>query len=538
MAIAAALQAPMVKTPTGFAKAIIVITTVVAAVMELIDTSIVNVGLNQIAGSLGVTIEDVAWVITSYAIANVIIIPLTGFLAEYFGRKTYYIGSMILFTVASFFCAESTSLVELVIWRFVQGVGGGALLSTSQAILFDAFEPKDRPMASGLFGMGLVLGPTLGPTLGGYLIDNYSWPLIFTINIPIGIIATLLSLSYIGKKEGEGKKKDQIHIDYTGIGLLTVGIGCLQYVLERGESEDWFNSHSIQILSALALFGLAGFIWRELVVKQPAVDLKVLKNRNLAFTTIFTFITGLGLFTSVFVYPVLAQRVLGWTPYETGLSLMAPTLIAVVMMPVIGKLMSKGVTPIPFVIVGFLLFAAYCFTSGDVSPDASRQDFFFPLLLRGLGLSMVNLPLINQAVAGLQPKQYAAGIALNNMIRQLGGAFGIAMANNYIAHRYFQHRTDLLSNITTTSANYNQYSTNMTGNLMGKTGDAYTASQQALKLLDLRVDKQAYFLSYLDTFHLIAIFFIVALPLVVFLRVKKKTGEDTAAAAKAAAEAH
>lgn len=538
MAVAATLQAPTVKTPTGFAKAIIVITTVTAAVMELIDTSIVNVGLNQIAGSLGVTIEDVAWVITSYAIANVIIIPLTGFLAEYFGRKTYYIASMILFTVASFFCAESTTLVELVIWRFIQGVGGGALLSTSQAILFDAFEPKDRPMASGLFGMGLVLGPTLGPTLGGYLIDNYSWPLIFTINIPIGIIATLLSLSYIGKKPDEGKKKDQIKIDYTGIGLLMVGIGCLQYVLERGESEDWFNSHPIQILSGLALVGLVGFIWRELVVKHPAVDLHVLKNRNLAFTTIFTFVTGLGLFTSVFVYPVLAQRVLGWTPYETGLSLMAPTLIAVVMMPVIGKLMSKGVTPIPFVITGFLLFAAYCFTSGGISPEASRQNFFFPLLLRGLGLSMVNLPLINQAVAGLKPKEYASGIALNNMIRQLGGAFGIALANNYIAHRYFQHRTDLLGNITQNSAVYNQYTTNMTGNLAGKTGDAFGASQQALKLLDVRIDKQAYFLSYLDTFHIIALFFIAVLPLVAFLRVKKKTAEDAKAAAEAAAEAH
>ena len=260
-----------IKTPTGFARAIIVITTVTAAVMELIDTSIVNVGLNQIAGSMGVTIEDISWVITAYAIANVIIIPLTGFLAEFFGRKTYYIASMILFTIASYMCAESTSLVELVIWRFVQGVGGGALLSTSQAILFDAFEPKDRPMASGLFGMGLVLGPTLGPTLGGYLIENYSWPLIFTINIPIGIIATLLSLSYIGKKPGEGKKKAEIKIDYTGISLLMVGIGCLQYVLERGEADDWFNSHSIQILSAMALFGLAGFIWHELRVKQPAV---------------------------------------------------------------------------------------------------------------------------------------------------------------------------------------------------------------------------------------------------------------------------
>src|SRR3954470_8758409 len=203
----------------GIAKFVIVATTVSAAVMELIDTSIVNVALTDMAGSLGVSIEDISWVITSYAIANVIIIPLTGFLAEYFGRKNYYIASMIIFTIASYMCAQSTGLVEIILWRFVQGVGGGALLSTSQAILFDAFEPKDRPIASGLFGMGLILGPTLGPTVGGYIIDNYSWPLIFTINIPIGIIATLLSLSFIKKRDDEGTRKKEIHIDYMGIAL-------------------------------------------------------------------------------------------------------------------------------------------------------------------------------------------------------------------------------------------------------------------------------------------------------------------------------
>ena len=282
----------------GFARAIIVITTVSAAIMELIDTSIVNVALNDISGSLGVSIEDVSWVITAYAIANVIIIPLTGFLAEYFGRKNYYIASMIIFTAASYLCGQSDSLLELILWRFVQGIGGGALLSTSQAILFDAFEPKDRPMAAGLFGMGIVLGPTLGPTLGGWIIEHNSWPLIFMINIPIGIIATFLSFTFIEKKEGEGKGKDEIKIDYTGIMLLMAGIGCLQYVLERGESEDWFNSETIRYCSVIAVVGLISFIIYELNINQPAVNLRVLKNRNLAFTTIFTFVAGFGLFTS------------------------------------------------------------------------------------------------------------------------------------------------------------------------------------------------------------------------------------------------
>jgi DHA2 family multidrug resistance protein len=215
--------------------------------MELVDTSIVNVALNDMAGSLGVSIEDISWVITSYAIANVIIIPLTGFLADYFGRKNYYLASMIIFTAASYMCAQSTGLVEIIVWRFVQGIGGGALLSTSQAILFDAFEPKDRPVASGLFGMGLVLGPTLGPTLGGFIIEHLSWPMIFMINIPIGIVATILTFTFIDKKPGEGKNKASIQIDYTGIMLLMAGIGCLQFVLERGQADDWFSSPTIRL---------------------------------------------------------------------------------------------------------------------------------------------------------------------------------------------------------------------------------------------------------------------------------------------------
>jgi len=525
-------------TPTGFARTIIVLTTVTAAVMELIDTSIVNVALNDMSGSLGVNIEDISWVITAYAIANVIIIPLTGFLAEYFGRKNYYIASMIIFTIASYMCAQSTNLVELVAWRFVQGVGGGALLSTSQAILFDAFEPQDRPIASGLFGMGIVLGPTLGPTLGGFIIDHGSWPFIFMINIPIGIIATFLSFTFIDKKEGEGKKKKQIKIDYIGIALLAVGIGCLQYVLERGETEDWFSSEIIRNCSVLAIIGLVGFIIYELKIDHPAVNFRVLGNRNLALTTIFTFIVGLGLFTSVFVFPVLAQRVLGFTAYETGLTLLAPTLITVILMPIIGKTMSKGVSPIPFVIIGFILFAGYCFLSADVSPDIGKWDFFLPLALRAVGISMVQLPLINQAVAGLEPKDYAAGISLNNMIRQLGGAFGIALANNYIATRSAQHRSDLVSAIPNGSFQLNERLQTMSQAMISKTGDVAGAPLKALSMLNNSVDRQANYLAYLDTFRLIGIFFIIALPLVVFLRVKKKSASELAATMKASAEAH
>ena len=517
------------------AKYIIVITTVSAAVMELVDTSIVNVALNDMAGSLGTSIEDISWVITSYAIANVIIIPLTSFLAEYFGRKNYYIVSMIIFTAASYMCGQSTGLVEIIIWRFVQGVGGGALLSTSQSILFDAFSEKDRPLAAGLFGMGLVLGPTFGPTLGGYIIEHSSWPLIFMINVPIGFIATILAYVFVEKKEKEGEHKKGMYIDYTGILFLAAGIGCLQYVLERGETEDWFSSNAIRICSVLAAAGLAGFIIRELKIKNPAVNLRVMGNRNLVFTTIFTFVVGFGLFTSVFVYPVLAQRVLGFTAYETGVSLLAPSLIAVIMMPVIGKLMSKGASAIPFMIAGFILFALYTVLTSRMSPDVGKWDFFFPLLLRSAGLSCVMLPLINQAVVGLKPQEYPAGIALNNMIRQLGGAFGIAIANNYIAHHYLTHRMNLVSNLTQGSAALTQHQNTITNGLISRTGvDSITAAHSALAVLNAQVDRQAYYLSYLDTFRLIALFFIAVIPFVVFLRAKKKA----AGPAGAVIEAH
>jgi len=317
--------------------------------------------------------------------------------------------------------------------------------------------------------------------------------------------------------------------------LLAVGIGCLQYVLERGESEEWFSSETIRYCSLFAIVGLGLFIWYELSIKQPAVNLRVLGNRNLAFTTIFTFVAGFGLFTSVFVYPVLAQRVMGFTAFETGISLLPPTLAGVIMMPIIGKLMSKGVTPIPFLIVGFVLFSVYAFYSANMPPDAGKWDFFWPLLIRAFGISMSQLPLINQAVVGLQPKDYASGISLNNMIRQLGGAFGIAIANNYVAQQYFKHRTNLIANLPADGAQWQERVGSVTQGIVSKTGDFHGATQRAYKLIDLSVDRQAYYLSYLDTFRLVGIFFLVVIPLVLFLRSKKKLDK---AALEAAAEAH
>ena len=519
-------------------KYIIVLTTITAAIMELLDTTIVNVALNQMAGSLGATIEDVAWVITSYAIANVIIIPMTGFLGEYFGRKTYYLTSMILFGIASYFCGASDGLWELVLWRFIQGIGGGALLSTSQAILFDAFDVKERGLASGLFGMGIVLGPTLGPVVGGYIVEHYSWEQIFYVNIPICIVASILTIVFIDRKVGEGEKKSQIQIDYLGIGLLIMGIGSLQYVLEKGESEDWFESRQIVIISFMAIIGVVGFIWRELSTDQPVVNLRVFRYKIFSLSSVFTLVAGFGLFTSVFVYPVLVQRINGFTPLETGLSLIYPTLFAVFLFPVIGKSMGAGVSPIPFMAVGITFFIIFGFYSGTATTDMGRWDFFPMQVCRVIGVAMLQLPLISQAVAGLKPSEYPAGIALTNMIRQLGGAFGIALANNYATTRAAQHRSDLMANMNTDNPLFNERLSNAVKNLTALTGDAFTATSMAYKQLELVVVKQAYYLAYLDTFRLVSVFFIVIFPFLFLLRTKKLSPEEATKAAKAAADSH
>ena len=514
----------------------IVATTISAAIMELLDTSIVNVALYNMAGSLGVNVEDVAWVITSYAIANVVIIPLTGFLAEYFGRKNYYIFSMILFTVASYMCGASGSLWTLVFWRFIQGIGGGALLSTSQAILFDAFKPEDRAIAGGIFGMGIVLGPTLGPTVGGWVMEHLNWPWIFYINLPVGVIATILAYNFIDKKEGEGEHKADIKIDYLGIALLFIGVGSLQYVLERGEAEDWYASNTIGVLTVTAVLGIVCFIWRQLSITYPAVRLSILKNRTLALTNVFSFVLGIGLFTSVYVFPVMVQRINGFTPYETGLAILAPTLVGVFMFPIMGRILSTGANPTPFIVVGCLMFIAFGIYGGQMTGDASRWDFFYVLVLRTFGITMMQLPLINQAVSGLPPKDYPAAIAINNMIRQLGGAFGVAMANNYVSTHYAQHRSDLVSNLYLTNPALTERLNGLTNAIVSKTGDLATAAEQANRYLNFQVDKQAYLMSYLDTYRMISVFFICIFPLIFFVKNKKET--NSAAVTKAAMESH
>jgi DHA2 family multidrug resistance protein len=488
-------------------------------IMELIDTSIVNVALNYMSGNLGATLEDISWVITAYAIANVIIIPITSFLTAKLGRRNYYIGSVILFTLCSFMCGQAGNIWELVFFRFMQGIGGGALLSVSQVVVFEQFSKAKQGVAAALFGVGVFIGPTIGPTLGGYITEHYSWPWIFFINIPIGIAVAISSYFLLTEpvvKQKSGK------VDWTGIGLLAVGVGSLQTILERGETDDWFAAGYILLLTVVTVLSLTGFVIWELKVENPVVNLKVLKSKTLSIAAILTFVSGLGILTSIYLTPVVAQRLLGLTPSQTGMLLLPGAILALFALMISGKLLQRGISPVVIITAGFLFFIYFNYRMAGLTLDTSATEITFSLLFRGLGLSLVTVPLTALAVSSLDAKDIPQGAALNNMMRQLGGSFGISILNTYLARRSASHRTDLISHINPYNPAFTERISTYSLYFQQKGIGLLDAKIKALKVIDNLVVKQSALLSYKDAFFLVGIFFALTLPLLLFVAGQKK----------------
>jgi DHA2 family multidrug resistance protein len=513
---------------TGFRKWIIVITVVLCCLLELIDTSIVNVALTQMMGNLSATQQEVSWVIASYGIANVIVIPMTGFLAEQFGRKNYYLVSVILFTLASMACGQSTGLWELVFFRFIQGIGGGALMATSQAILIDTFPPKQLPLGQALFGMGVIIGPTIGPTLGGYIVENYDWPWIFYVNVPVGILASIFTILFIRDPERikNAIPKPLREIDWAGIGLLILGVGSMQLVLEQGETEDWFDSTYILSFTLLAVIGIVGFIWRELTAKAPIVDLRILtKSRNLAVGAFLSFVLGFGLFASVFVFPIFTQRILGFTAEQTGYLLLPGALASGFMMPIIGRMLQAGVPQKLMIPIGFTIFFFFTFwMAAKISPTAGESDFFWPLIVRGVGLGLIFLPITTMSLAGLQGKDAGQAAGLTGMIRQLGGSFGVAIVGTYLERTIQANRVALLPNISLYNPETTQRIQAFTQGFMAKGYSMAQAQQQAYAALEGVLMKQVSLITYSQVFTSLGLFFLACLPLILLVK-RAKPGE-------------
>jgi len=512
----------------GSRRAIITVTAILCALLEIVDTTIVNVAMNDMKGSMGVSLTEIAWVVTAYAIANVIIVPMTGWLSQQFGRRNYFAVSIIIFTAASFLCGNATSMWELILFRFIQGMGGGALLVTSQTIITESYPPEKRGMAQAIYGMGVIVGPTLGPPLGGYIVDHFSWPYIFYINIPIGIIATLLTLSFVRSPKYSEKQRAK-EIDFMGIALLAVAVGSLQFVLEHGQQDDWFENNLILTLTIVAGFGFFFFIWRELVAKKPIVNLRVLKNSNLAVGTVLSFIMGFGLYGSTFIIPIYTQSILGWTATDAGLLLIPSSLMTAFMMPIIGKLLQKGFEPKYLVGCGFLLFFAYSLWAHNVlTPDTGSEAFFWPLVVRGMGLGLLFVPVTTLSLSTLHGKEIGEGAAFTGMMRQLGGSFGIAIITTMISRWGAYHRSDLISHLDRFSPEIQNKVLMYQQNFIQKGFVSNEALEKAYAILDLSVTKQAAVLTYMDAFLYLGVLFLVCIPFILII-IKKGAGKVIAA---------
>ncbi len=505
----------------GARRAIITITAILCALLEIVDSTIVNVALNDMKGNLGATLSEVGWVITSYAIGNVIIVPMTSWLSQQYGRKNYFAASIIMFTVCSFLCGNATNIWELVFFRFLQGLGGGALLVTSQTIITESYPIEKRGMAQGIYGLGVIIGPTLGPPLGGFITQTYSWPYIFFINIPIGIAAAILTIKYV-RSPNYGAKRKASEVDWLGILLLIITVGSLQYVLEKGQEEDWFENNIIIYFTIAAVFGLFFFIWRQLTYKNPVVELRVLQNGNLRIGTIMSFILGFGLYGSTFVIPLFTQSVLGWTPLQAGLLFIPAALTTAVMMPLIGMSLGKGAKPQILVGIGLVAFFFFCMWGyGILTPYTAKDDFFWMLILRGVGLGLLFIPITALSLSSLKGQQIGQGAAFTGMMRQLGGSFGVAAITTFISRQNMVHRDNLVSRLNVNDLNVQEKVKGLQRLFISKGNAPNVSLQDTYKSLDFSITKQAFVLSYMDVFLYLGIMFLICLPIVLFVKTKK-----------------
>jgi DHA2 family multidrug resistance protein len=509
------LAEPIAAPPEGVPhKYLIAFAVVLAALMQVIDSSIVNVALPDMMGNLGASLDEIAWVSTGYILASVIIIPLTGWLGDFFGRKRYFVGSIVLFTVTSFLCGASTSLSELVFWRIVQGLGGGALMTVSQAVLFESFPRREAGMAMALFGLGVMVGPTIGPTLGGWLTDNYGWPWIFYVNLPVGVLAAVMITAYVHDPEHQRKPPS---VDYIGIALLAMSVGAMQYLLEYGQRDDWFESRIMVMLAIVSVVGGIALLWREMTTEHPVIDFRVLRHRQMWVGTLLGVVMGVGLFASVFTLPVFLQGNLRMTAQQTGIVLLPGALATAVSMAVVGRLTNKF-DPRILITIGALLFAGAMIRLSRITGESGGEDFFWALIMRGVGLGMMFVPLTTVTLAELSPRELPQGTGLYNFFRQLGGSLGIAAIATLLSHYTAQFRAILAEHISVGDPVTRLRVDMLTRALVARGADQWTARSRALEILDRQLMGQASVIAYSRIYVLSAALILALIPLLLLVR--------------------
>ena len=507
-------------------KWLVTISVTFGTLMGAIDASIVNVAIPHLRGELGATVEEVTWVTTSFVIATVLVIPLTAFLGRLFGQKRIYLIALVLFLLGSMLCGMARSLSMMILARIVQGLGAGALQPTEQAILRQTFPPEEQGMASAVFGMAVVLGPAFGPTLGGYIIDNYSWPWIFYINLPVGAIAVLMVSRFVHEPEDiraanqAAAATQRNNIDWTGIALLSVCLSTMQYVLEEGARNDWFESKLILSCAVVAVVTLVGFVWQELRAKAPVVDLSLFKNEVFSSGTLIGSVMFAMLMAMTFLLPLFMQEMLGFTATQSGLALMPRSLAMIVAMPIVGRLYNR-VSPRLFISVGILLFVTSAYQMSHYTLDTSAKDVVSVLLLQGVAFACLFIPLTTVALSQIPRLKMADAAGLNSLLRQIGGSMGLAIFASLISRFATQARYGMTANLNHGRPELLMRLASLKQFLISHGSDLRSAEEGARRMLSGMLMQQSMILSFEKLFLLAGIAFLCVLPLVMFLRAPK-----------------
>jgi DHA2 family multidrug resistance protein len=486
--------------------------TMCAAMMSVLDISIVNVALSDIRASFGTPLDQIAWVSTGYAMANITIIPLSGWLQRKFGFKRYYASSIVIFTIASALCGLAWNLPSLVVFRILQGLGGGAIIPTSQAILFARYPVREHGMAGALFGIGSITGPLLGPTLGGYLIDAASWHWIFLINVPFGLFAAYIAYKHIDEPDF---KPTTAAVDVVGIGLLAVGMASLQYVLEEGNRDGWLDSPLITVLAATAAICLITFIFHELDTEHPVVDLRVFGERSYLAATILNFLVGTSLFAGSFLYSLFCGQIMHYKALDIGLLFLKGSWIQLLVMPLVGRLMGTGrIDQRLMIAVGIAGMTVSLWLNAGLTPAADPHIMMMPILARALSLGLIFVPMSVVALSGLKPAQRGNGAGLFNLTRELGGSIGTAWMSTALSSHSKQHFADLSRNVDI----YSPVAMEQLHATQGALGRLWDSATGALGSMYQRVLREALVMSFTDNFTTLAMLFACSIGLVFMLK--------------------
>lgn len=491
--------------------------------MGAIDASIVNVALTHIRGTVGATVEEITWISTGFAVATILVMPLTAFLGRLFGQKRVYLASLVLFLVGSALCGLARSLETLVIFRVIQGLGAGALQPTEQAILRQTFPPKEQGMAMALFALAILIGPAVGPTLGGYIVDHVAWPWIFYINLPVGLLGLVMVITFVHEAPDILEANRQAatlvrkHMDWAGIALLAVGLGSLQYVLEEGNRNDWFQSQRIVVVSLVTVVGIAAFLIRETTAKVPAVDISLFRDKVFLSGTLVGSLMFAMLMTLTFLLPVFMQELLGFTAMQSGLALMPRTLVMMLLIPIVGRIYNR-VSPQLLVVLGVVAFSTSAYMLSHSTLDTNASGVIAALLVQGVGFSMLMVPLNTLALANIPRHKMTDATGLNSLMRQIGGSIGLAVFATLLSRQGVAAREAVGAHLTTSDPAVVARLAALQAGMVQRGFDATTAQAMAMRLLSGTVARQGMVLAFEHLFLLAGICFLFVLPLVFFLR--------------------